>query len=139
MWRRNMQSKLKSTCSVPPPVSVISYCEGPHTFLAIYFHQISAPARKSVAQVLQLQNGHFLQIIFLPVKIDKYQTRYFGTSPHPEPNMGQILDRYFPAAKGCRRPEYGTRAPPPTLLLAVEASRHDGVTCAVLVRRGGKH
>ena len=31
------------------------------------------------------------------------------------------------------------RAPLPTLLLAVRASRHDVVTYAVLVRRGGKH
>ena len=48
--------------------------------------------------MLVLQNGQFLEIIFLPEKIDKYQTRYFGASPHPVPNMGQILDRYFPAA-----------------------------------------
>ena len=66
------------------------------------------------------------------------------------PNMGQILDRYFPAAgKGVQAGLIRTlvryddrrheRAPLPTLLLAVRASRHDVVTYAVLVRRGGKH
>ena len=76
-----------------------------------------------------------------------------GISGHrlTRPNMGQILDRYFLAAgKGVlagllirtlvrdddRRHE---RAPLLTLLLAVRASRHDVVTYAVLVRRGGKH
>ena len=55
----------------------------------------------SVAQVLGLQNGQFLKIIFLPEKIDKYQTQYFGASPHrwcAQYGPEEILDRYFPAA-----------------------------------------
>ena len=131
-----------------PPSIHMAKVRNPHTFF-IYLFAKFTPGEHSPGKVLHkclsCRMANSRRLFSFRKKLTN--TR-LGISGHrlTQPNMGQILDRYFPAAGKGVPAEYGTmmgttneRAPLPTLLLAVRASRHDVVTYAVLVRRGGKH